>query len=66
MNLADDKNVLQRVRIRAAEADTSVNAKAQAPEPYADAARHRQAAIQHLLVLSETAKSARRHRTLDA
>ena len=59
MNRADDKSVLQRVRIHAAEEDTSVNAGAQAPEPHADAARRRQAAIRHLLVLSETAKTAR-------
>ena len=59
MNPADDKSVLQRVRIHAADEDTSVNAGAQAPEPHADAARRRQAPIQHQLVLSETAKSAR-------
>jgi hypothetical protein len=59
MSLADDKNVLQRVRIRAAEEDTSVNAGAQSPEPHAGAARRRHAAIQRLLVLSETAKTAR-------
>ena len=59
MNPADDRNVLQRVRIRAVEEDTSVNAVAQAPEPHVAAARRRQAALRHLLVLSETAKTAR-------
>lgn len=59
MNTADDENVLQRVRIRAGEEDKSVNAVAQTPEPHADAARRRHGALQHLLVLSETAKTAR-------
>ena len=67
MNTADDESVLQRVRIRAVEEDASVNTVAQAPEPHANAARTRQAALQHLLVLSETAKAARggTHRTRD-
>ncbi len=59
MNTADGENVLQRVRARAVEEDTSVNAAAQAPEPHADTARRRHAALQRLLVLSETAKTAR-------
>ena len=59
MNVADDKNSLRRARIHAAEEDTSVSAGAQAPEPHADAARRRLAAIRRLLVLSETAKTAR-------
>ena len=59
MNPADDRNVLQRVRIRAVEEDTSVKAVAQAPEPQASAARSPRAALRRLLVLSETAKTAR-------
>ena len=58
MNVATGETVLPRAR-RAVEEDTSLNAVAPVPEPHADAARHRRAALQRLLVLSETAKTAR-------
>lgn len=59
MNAADDKNALQRARVRTVEKDTSVDRVARAPEPRAGAARRRQAAVRRLLFLSKTAKTAR-------
>ena len=59
MNPANDRDVLQRARIRAADEDTSVNAVAPTQESHPGATRRRHAALQHLLVLSETAKTAR-------
>ena len=59
MNVADDRNVLQRARIRTVEKDTSANRVTRAPEPRGGASRRRQAAVRRLLFLSEAAKTAR-------
>ena len=60
LTITIDKEILQRARIRAIEEDTSVNAVVrQYLESYAGVAQRRREALEHLLRLSKTARTAR-------